>query len=216
MIRHVVFDFDGTLVASPRIKEEAFAEVAGAVPDGARVMEIVRNDGEAQDRHHVFTRFAAHLAPQVGRDDVEAWGAELAADYTRLCEERISACPACPGAMEALAALRDQGRRIYLNSATPDAALRRILDKRGMTTAFDDIRGIPPTKTENLRALLAAHAAAPAETAVIGDGRDDREAALATGCHFVYVACGGGDCTLGDLRRLPGHLDALKGAPADA
>ena len=111
MIRCVVFDFDGTLVHSNRIKRDAFLEVAGAFPDGAALMERVLREAAGRDRYWVFGRFVQSLPHPADE-------AELAARYTRVCQERIAAAPEVAGAGSALTQLRREGKRLFLSSAT--------------------------------------------------------------------------------------------------
>lgn len=210
MIRAVVFDFDGTLADSVAIKEGAFAEVAGALKGGAAAMKEVRNDGQPQDRHAVFARLANLLAARNGRDDPEAWARELAARYTQLCEDGIAACADCPGAREALTALREAGYQLYLNSATPSEALQPILARRGLQQAFDAAHGIPPGKEDNLRRILAAAGLEPAQAVVVGDGADDRASAEAVGCHFISAGCGRDEFQIKDLKSLPEVLSDIE------
>lgn len=189
MIRAVVFDFDGTLVDSVAIKEGAFAEIAAALDGGEAAMQQVRNDGLPQDRDAVFRRFAESIAARNGVSDAAAWGQELTVRYSALCEERISACPECRGASEVLYRLRENGYLLYLNSATPAEALRPILERRGLGEAFHQAYGIPPSKEENLRRIVATAGAQPEEVLVVGDGADDAASAAAVGCHFLAAGC---------------------------
>lgn len=209
MIRAVVFDFDGTLVDSVAIKENAFAEVALAVSGGDTAMQAVRSDGLPQDRHSVFRRFAAQLAEENGQSDAEAWGAELAARYSALCEERISACKECPGAGEILARLKAEGYQVYLNSATPAEALQVILARRGLDTAFREVYGIPPSKEENLRRIVASAEANPGEVLVVGDGADDAASAAAVGCHYLSAGCGRNSFEIKNLEEILERLPSF-------
>ena len=52
------------------------------------------------------------------------------------------------------------------------------------------MHGAPPTKEENLRAILVREGIAPEEAVVIGDGEGDWRSARACGTHFIAVASG--------------------------
>jgi phosphoglycolate phosphatase-like HAD superfamily hydrolase len=203
LIYNVVFDFDGTLVDSNHIKIEAAREIAAGFDGGLPALGAVRADGGRQGRYALFTRFAE----RIGAEDPRETGAALAARYTRLCEERIAACPSCPGAPEVVAALRREGRRTYLNSGTPQTALLAILERRGWLDLFDDLRGLPTTKSENLCEMLLAAGARPQETVVVGDNDEDAQAAAAFGCRFVSFGCGREGFDLSSLQDLQSYLE---------
>jgi phosphoglycolate phosphatase-like HAD superfamily hydrolase len=197
-IRCVAFDFDGTLVLSNEIKRDGFFAVAARYPGGAARMKAILANPPG-DRYAMFDRFAA----EVGGD-----AKAMAAEYSRFCEEGIAACPLRPGAAAALAELRAAGLALYINSATPAEPLRAAVLRRFGFGVFRGIRGGHGAKVANLRAILAAENIAPAELAMVGDGIDDREAALAVRCRFVGVDAGtlaaalGPEGLLGDLGGL--------------
>lgn len=180
MIRCAVFDFDGTLVLSNRIKREGFFAVAEAFPGGEAAMTALL-DAPPGDRFAIMAAFAARYG--AGADD-------LAERYGAWCEARILVCPARDGAADLLAELRRRGLRVWINSATPEAPLRTVVARRYPEGTFDGVLGGHERKVENLQTILAAERLAAAEVVMIGDGADDRAAAATIGCAFVGLTDG--------------------------
>jgi len=190
MIRCVAFDFDGTLADSNEIKRRAFFDVIGEYdPDGGVVAEVLDRI-KPGDRYDV-ARCVADLLRERGRlnadEDPESLSRDWADGYTKACETGVAACPEIPGAASALTWLEREGIPRYIDSATPEAPLRRVLELRGMTARFAGIFGGPAGKVEILH-KIAAHAGCSREALLfVGDGDDDREAAEAFGCPFLGV-----------------------------
>lgn len=183
MIRCVVFDFDGTLVLSNDIKREGFFAAVAERPGGPERMARILACPPG-DRYAIFRRFAEEAG-----DDAN----ELAVRYSSWCEERILVCPERPGASVALAQLRGAGIRVHVNSATPTAPLRSVVLRRYGEGSFDGVHGGHGAKRENLEAILRQEQLLPSSLAMVGDGIDDRKAALAVGCRFIGI--GGGALT---------------------
>jgi phosphoglycolate phosphatase-like HAD superfamily hydrolase len=180
MIRSVVFDFDGTLILSNKIKREGFFAAVSKINDGATYMKVLLNNPEG-DRYTIFNRFT----------DVFGGSADdLVKRYTDWCEERIMICHEREGASAVIQTLRQSRVSIHLNSATPIDSLRRIVLRRYGTGYFSGVYGGHGNKRENLEEILSKEQLPASLLAMVGDGIDDREAAVAVGCQFVGV--GGG------------------------
>ncbi|HUF57124.1 MAG TPA: HAD family hydrolase [Thermohalobaculum sp.] len=182
MIRHVVFDFDGTLVRSNRIKRQAFYDAAAGLDGAAEILDALFAGGFDGDRFAVVEALARRLAERGVTVEPEA----LAADYTRRCRAGVAAAPEVPGAAAALERLAGADVRLYLVSATPQQALEEVVADRRLDRTFARILGAPPTKPVHLRALVEAGVPV-GELALVGDGRDDQAAAEQVGCRFVAV-----------------------------
>jgi phosphoglycolate phosphatase len=175
MIRCVVFDFDGTLVMSNAIKRDGFFAVTATIPGGADAMAALLADPPG-DRFAIFAAFSARFGQDAG---------EMAEAYGAWCEAAILAAPERPGATEALARLRRDGIKIWINSATPEAPLRAIVKRRYPAGSFDGILGGHARKVANLKAVMSAEGLAPDELLMVGDGIDDKQGAAGVGCRFV-------------------------------
>lgn len=230
MIRCVVFDYDGTLADSNRIKREAWFQVFARV--GATPAETAALLGErpTADRYDLIGAMLERLGALERSADghvrsnpsAESWqpqhadvtvraplAAELAQAYNDLCEAGQATCPEMPGAAALLAALVST-HSLYLNSATPEEPLRRIVTRRGWAPFFRGIFGRPRDKADILRTVLAAERLGPAELAMVGDGPADWQCAREVGCPFFAV----GELTDFPYGRRVNHLADLPAALA--
>jgi phosphoglycolate phosphatase-like HAD superfamily hydrolase len=124
------------------------------------------------------------LAKRVEDVDFEA----VCNAYTRLCHERILSGDEVPGAFELMKALCDTGRVCMVNSATPQAPLRDLIEQSRFAPLVRAIYGMPGGKLHNLKQAMTSAGAQPDKTVMIGDGEDDRIAAKRAGCEFIGVA----------------------------
>lgn len=207
----VVFDFDGTLVQSNAIKHETFYDVASGLPGAAAALDAIFA-GEHGDRTDIFARLAARLGHGA------TLAAELTAQYTQLCDDRIAAAPEIPGATLALDALATRGIGLWIASATPRGPLAMAVRRRGLWSRFVGVYGLPTTKVEALRHVMADAGLTPDRIVMVGDAEADRSAAVSVGARFVAVAeTAGGvggfrarpEFSLDDLSALAALVDAL-------
>ena len=195
--RCFIFDFDGTLVRSNRIKREGFFETTKGLNGARRELQAILSGPNPGDRTQVFEQ----LVERLGEGDP----ASLAATYGRYCQDKIALCPEVPGAKALLELLKGAGRAIFVNSGTPEDALMAVVSGRGFEPYLDGVYGLPGKKVENVLRALETSAATGETCVVIGDGESDRSAALEVGCAFIGVRSDGNDfavppaCLLDDL-----------------
>jgi len=220
MIRCIGFDFDGTLVDSNAIKRNSFFEVFSDVdPEGetvAHVLDVVRPG----DRYDIVRDVSVRLRERgaiPAEPGIEAFAARRAAAYTHCCEEAVAKCPEIPGATATLDWLAARGLPLYVNSATPQEPLRRVLELRSMTRYFRLGLGGPAGKAENLAAICADADVPPQQLLFVGDGEDDRGAASEFGCPFIAIVRPGPTrfaaaptICIADLQELPAVVERLQ------
>lgn len=122
-----------------------------------------------------------------------------------------------PGVVEGLAALRGLGLPLAVLTNKPAAPARELLRRKGLAGYFAQVFGgddFPKKKPDPLPLLNTCEALGtpPSATWMIGDSRNDAEAARAAGCPLVLVTYGYNHGE--DIRAVPalqhvGRLDEI-------
>ena len=185
----VVFDCDGVLLDSNRLKIEIFAETLRAagfseVDATAFGRHVAANFGTS--RYKLFEQFLAR-ADLVRRPDVTV--AELAESYGARLYDQYVRCAATPGMNELLDALKARGIVMLVVSGSDQSELRRLMAERGLAAYFAAVYGSPTSKTQHLEAIAAEYglSQAPRDLVFVGDAEADLKAAEAVGARFIYM-----------------------------
>ena len=206
-LRCAVFDLDGTLVdsapdlhaaldrlmATKRLPGFARAEVVAMIGDGVRVLlerayaarGITIDEASLQ---HFMTDYEAN-----------------AAVLTR----------AFDGIPELLGGLRDAGWRLAVCTNKPEGAARVLLSGLGLDGHFSALGGgdsFPMRKPDpgHLRATLAAAGAVPEDAVMIGDHRNDIEAARGAGVRAIFAGWGYGPHSMAGGAPIAADVAALR------
>lgn len=180
----IIFDCDGVILDSNRVKTDAFYNATLPYGDKAAAAMVdyhVRNGGVS--RYRKFAYFLEHLAPAgVLGPDLQA----LLAAYAAEVKTGLLACEVAEG----LEAFREYtgGTRWMVASGGDQAELRELFQARGLTDWFDgEIFGSPDTKEEIVRRELEnGNIRMPA--LFIGDSRYDHQVAQQHGLDFVFLS----------------------------
>lgn len=179
----LVFDCDGVVLNSNKVKTQAFYEAALPYGEGsaqALVDHHIANGGVS--RYRKFEYFLNQLVPTGA---VGPSLNELLNVYACKVREGLIGCDADPGLFE----LRKQTTAASWSivSGGDQAELREVFSEKGLDQLFDGgIYGSPDSKDEILaRELQAGRITRPA--LFIGDSRYDHEASVAAGLDFIFV-----------------------------
>ncbi|WP_038050692.1 HAD family hydrolase [Thioalkalivibrio sp. ALJ1] len=182
----LVFDCDGVVLDSNKVKTEAFYQTTlpyGEAASQAMVDYHVANGGVS--RYKKFAYFLEQIAPRRFEQQDSDLDTLLKA-YAGYVREGLLSCVMAPG----LEALRQQtsGVRWLIVSGGDQGELRDVFAQRGIAEWFDGgIFGSPDTKDEILaRELTAGNIQQPA--LLLGDSKYDHQAATAAGLGFVFVS----------------------------
>lgn len=191
----IIFDFDGVIVESGKIKTQAFAELYRPYGDDivAQVVQFHTQNG-GMSRYHKFRHFQEHFLHQPPLTEAEE--KQLDIRFSELVVEAVIAAEPVPGAIELIQ--RQSGRiPLFVASGTPESELKIIVERRGLTPYFTKVRGAPALKKTIIAEILSAYSLAPESVLMIGDAMADYEGAQAN--HTAFL----GRVFPGDLNPFP-------------
>ena len=180
----IVFDCDGVVLDSNRIKTDAFRQVAqyyGSDAADALVQFHVERGGIS--RYRKFEYFLEHILQETAN---ELSVRELADAYGERVYKELLQCGITPGLRELRKATANQSWMIV--SGGDQAELRRVFMARKLEGLFDrGIHGSPTAKEAIVdREIASKNLELPA--LFIGDSRYDHEVASRAGLKFLFVS----------------------------
>ncbi len=194
-ISAVVFDFDGTLVDSLKVKYEARFELFADESEEVRAVaaEVIPQI-RGKLRAEIIRAILERTHPDLEKEAFERKVLDYAKRYDELVEDRIVSQGLFPGTREMLDSLR--GRLpLYVNSGTPDYALRKLLERLDIAPHFKGVYGIDPSRTEgasvvkreNMQKIVEQEGGEGNVLLVVGDGTEDFDCAQAHGARFIGI-----------------------------
>lgn len=200
-IKVIVFDFDGTLIDSNRLKYDAFFELFSDDQKHVQIVQSVLSEKKEQSRFIILEEILRQLG------HMQALGIKrkvktLADRYNDRVVAGAKTCSEMPGASKVLHVLSPR-YRLYVSSTTPEDPLKEIIACRGWTLLFEDVFGYPRRKSETIQRIFKREKATGSELLVVGDGESDRQSAAENGCHFVHIK------EHFNLKDLPGLIESL-------
>ena len=179
-INHFVFDFDGTLVDSNKLKRDAFFDLALKLPNGLEAMQTIY-ENSVGDRWEIWAAWCKELKlpSQSYKKYVDS--------YSDLVDKRVTYASEKSGATRLLRTLQRNGKQATLSSATPMDSLQKIVSERGWSCYFEGVFGTPQTKLETLSSYVIPFSRSVSEVIVIGDGELDFQSSSQVGCLFLPV-----------------------------
>lgn len=179
----LVFDCDGVVLDSNKVKTQAFYDAAlpyGEAAAQALVDYHVANGGIS--RYRKFQYFLDTLTKGACGPDLQS----LLDAYAASVRHGLLNCAVTPGLEQLREATADA--RWLIVSGGDQAELRDVFAQRGLSRLFDGgIFGSPASKDEILAAQLASGNIRP-RALFIGDSRYDHVASAAAGLDFVFVS----------------------------
>ena len=181
LLKVIALDFDGTLVESNHIKDQAFETIFSDWPDYLDDMMEWHLIYNTVDRREKFRYFVEEILKQANKKELIK---KLTDKFSELTQKAIIHCPMVKGAQVFLDACIDK-ISLFLISATPQEELNIILKERSLNRYFQEIYGAPINKVEVLKKIMTFEKVSKDEILYIGDSPEDQKAALMLGIHFI-------------------------------
>lgn len=186
LYKTLVFDCDGVILDSNKVKTEAF--YCAALPYGELAAQALVDYHTAHggiSRYKKFAFFLENLVPNHA-EDVQGPGLEqLLESYANFLKEGLLTCEVAEGLLELRQILPEINWLIV--SGGDQAELHKVFAERGLEGLFNGgIFGSPNTKDEILsREISNGNIQTPA--LFLGDSKYDYQAAIKAGLDFVFL-----------------------------
>lgn len=183
-LQAIFFDFDGVLVDSNHLKNEAFRTLFKEYDDDVveAVLAYHRQHGGVSRVEKIRYAFKNILRLPLPEVTLQQW----ATAYSNLVVEQVVQAPQIAGAHAFLCEVVD-AVPLFVISGTPQNELRDIIRRRDMAHFFTAICGSPDTKYTHIRQLQTAYKLESSRCVFIGDAFTDYDAAVTNGLHFIGI-----------------------------
>jgi phosphoglycolate phosphatase len=207
-IKHVIFDWNGTLLDDLTLAVSCIHDLTREAFNRETTVEIY----QALFRFPIREFYSA-LGFTMGDEDFRL----LMTRYLNRFDTQSLSCPMHDGVLEATGLMREAGIRLSVLSASHPAVLDAGLSRRGLRDRFEHVCGLTDGlavgKLDLARSLQNQLALKPSEVAYVGDTVHDADVAAAIGWRGILFA--GGHQTRATLERADvpviQHLRELPG-----
>lgn len=183
--RFWLFDCDGVLLNSNKVKSDAFGmAVAGYGGEAARLFVEYHKLHGGVSRQRKFDYFFSDILkrrPKSG--EVE----ELLKSYADFCVRGLLESECTDGLEEVLSTICDSNAVSYVVTGGLETEVRYILDEKGLLKYFDAVLGNPRDKLELVQQLVG-NGCDPKESVFLGDSKYDYMVASEFDIDFVFLS----------------------------
>lgn len=178
----IIFDFDGVIAESVKIKTEAFRDMYSSY--GKEVSNSVVDHHLINGGMSRYKKFPLYhnrfLGKKLSKEQIQ----DLADQFSNIVINKVISCPLVDGALSLLDFLHSK-KLLFISTGTPEDEIKEIIQKRKLQKYFKEVFGSPSSKQAHIRTILKKYKLKKLETLYIGDAETDLEAAKTSQIHFI-------------------------------
>tara|TARA_X000000368_G_C22904764_1_gene655776 strand:+ start:365 stop:991 length:627 start_codon:yes stop_codon:yes gene_type:complete len=184
MLKGIIFDFDGVIAQSVKVKTDAFALIYK--PYGKEIVNKVIN-------HHIenggVSRFEKikfyhenFLKVPITVNEIS----KLADDFSKIVLKKVIASAYVPGAIEYINNCYKK-YMLFISTGTPTNEIKKILKIRNINKYFTNVYGSPQNKSKHIDQIKIKYKLQSNELKFFGDSYSDLYAAKKARVNFILV-----------------------------
>ena len=182
--KNVIFwDFDGVLIDSMPVRNQGFRSVLEEFPkDQVDLLMKYHLENGGLSRYVKFRYFFEEI---VGRNISEEEIVEWTSKFSNIMRKKLLSSELLIKDTIQFIRLNDTKFAMHIVSGSDENELRFLCDKLGIKDHFKSIHGSPTPKAELVKKVLTKENYDPAECVLIGDSKNDYDAAMANNIDFL-------------------------------
>ena len=181
---YVVFDCDGVILDSNRLKTEAFVSALDDEPEQYVDKMIAYHKANGGiSRYKKFRYYFEEINPH---KDANKKIEQAISRFAEIVYRGLMECNYIPGVLDFIEEVKKKELHIFVVSGSDEEELREVFSKRGIDLLFSSIFGSPSTKSENMKKVTDV-VGKQSKGIFFGDSQSDMEVAEDYALDFVFV-----------------------------
>lgn len=187
IIKNIIFDFDGVVLDSVRVKTSAFKKLFKDFPqDKVEQLLYYHQEHGGVSRYVKIKYFFEQIMKQIISDDKVILYSNK---YSELTKDELSDSKYLIEDSHKFIVKNFKKYKMHIASGADENDLLHICEKLSLTKYFISIHGSPLLKENIISNILKNNNYDKKETCVIGDSVDDYESAVKNGVQFFGYNC---------------------------
>ena len=178
----ILWDFDGVILDSMKVREEGFRAVLASYPASQiETLLIFHRKNGGLSRYVKFEYFLERIiGAEKNEEKVQKWAEE----FSEIMRRSLTSKDRLIREVIDFINKNKELYRMHIVSGSDGDELRFLCDQLEISEYFESIHGSPTPKTELVRKLMDETGYKPEETCLIGDSINDFEASKANDIQF--------------------------------